>query len=233
MSNYAVKVKQSPGWNKNPVGMISISQGQEAHEGAKLDALLQWGIDNHHTCLLNISDTLHRHNLIRMGIAPDDAMQAAYRLGNEWMQRNADILNRHKHKMHRIHRWNDWLTHPQFESVHAMVLAHYDHAPTFRAAALADIEKFIGRKKGHGVDVEYDRLHKSSHIYLLEETAAYIIMARTYAANRVYPAKPLLTFEYLRHTPDLPPLLRGMEKAMCVRVLFKRLSPQTEARSAA
>src|SRR5690606_26061616 len=105
MNSYAVKVKQSPGWDNNPVGMISISHGQQAHEGAKLDALLRWGLESHERCLLNISDTLHRHNLIRLGAPPEVALQTAFRMGNEWMQRNADILGRYKNNFHHIHRW--------------------------------------------------------------------------------------------------------------------------------
>ena len=228
MNKYNVKIKQSPGWDRNPVGMISISHGQENHEGAKLDALLAWGIANHSTCLLNISDTLHRHNLIRAGATPDEAMQNAYRLGNEWMQRNAAVLARHKDRFSRIHRWNDWLHHPEFPGVHAQVLAFYADVTPFRAAADADILDFIGRKRTEADDHEYTRLETASRAYLLEETAAYIIMARTYAANRVYPAKPLRTFEYLRCTPDLPPLLQGMERAMCVRVLLKRIRAGAE-----
>lgn len=228
MSEYKVKIKQSPGWNLNPVGMISISQGQENHEGAKLDALLQWGIENHQQCLLNISDTLYRHNLIRDGVPAPEAAQESFRLGNEWMQRNAVTLSRHKDKFSRIHRWNDWLHHPEFNAVHAKVIEYYEHVPTFRACADADIESFIGRKRSQGADEAFTRLETASRAYLLEETAAYIIMARTYAANRVYPAKPLQTFEYLRHAPGLPPLLQGMERAMCVRVLLKRVR-ETEA----
>lgn len=223
MSKYAVKVKQSPGWDRNPVGMVSISQNQASHEGAKLDALLEWGIGNHTDCILNISDTLHRHNLVRAGMAPEQALAAARALGDEWMERNAAILARHKDRFSCIHRWNDWLFHADFAAVHDAVQDYFESVPAFREAALTDIQSFIGRKRNRGEDQEYDDLYRSSHAYLLEETAAYIIMSRTYAANRIYPAKPLLTFEYLRQAPDLPPVLRGMERAMCVRVLFKRL----------
>lgn len=223
MSKYCVKIKQSPGWDKNDTGMISISQGQEAHEGAKLEALLDWGVTNHKFCLLNISDTLHRHNLIRNGMDADSAATAAYRLGNEWMQRNAAALDKYRHRFYRIHRWNDWLHHPEFNIVHDAVQSYFIHNPGFRQAAMADIESFTTRKGAQAENTSPEARFNSTRDYLLEETAAYIIMSRTYAANRAYPAKPLQTFEYLRQTPGLPPLLRGMERAMCVRVLLKRL----------
>lgn len=224
MSNYAVKVKQSPGWDKNPVGMISISQGQINHEGAKLAALLDWGLRHHETCLLNISDTLHRHNLIRAGQTPEEAAQEAFRLGNEWMQRNAAVLEKTMSRFARVHRWNDWLYHADFAATHDAVWRHFEQDRDYRAAAMTDIAFFMERKEAQGESTTAAQRFESSRAYLLEETAAYIIMARTYAANRVYPAKPLQSFEYLRQTPDLPPLLRGMERAMCVRVLLKRMA---------
>lgn len=224
MSRYSVKIKQSPGWDQNPVGMISISQGQVNHEGDKLDALLAWGLANHKQCYLNISDTLHRHNLLRHGHDEQEAAQTAFRLGNEWMQRNAAILEKYLPRFAHVHRWNDWLYHAEFEDTHKAVWAQFENDPAFREAALTDIAFFVARKQAQGEDTTDQEKFDSSQKYLLEETAIYIIMARTYAANRVYPAKPLATFEYLRHTPDLPPLLRGMERAMCVRVLLKRMA---------
>lgn len=220
---YKTKVKQSPGWDSYNRCIISISQGQECHNGDKLDALLYWGIENHEECILNISDTLHRHNLIRNGMDRDKAYLKSFAMGNEWAIQNKAILDKHRACLKQIHRWNDWLYHHDFDDVHHGVIKYFNECDAFRNTALSDVERFVERKEnqqeGSAIEIKFN----NSLDYLLEETAAYIIMSRHYQANRVYPAKALNTFEYLRKTSDLPEIIKGMEQSMHVRVIFKRI----------
>lgn len=232
MPEYKIKVRKSLGWKSAEKGLISISQGQECHEGDKLDALLAWGIAEHAHCILNISDTLHRHNLIRQGAAPKEALRESQRLGDEWMLRNGETLQKYNSGFYRIHRWNDWLYHGDFSNLNHRVRDFYEYNDAFRAAAQADVNDFIGRKEPED-GVGPDRAFESSLDYLLEETAAYIIMSRMYRANRIYPGKPLRTFEHLRITPDIPLQLRGMEMSLCVHVTFKRTRDGETDRQAA
>lgn len=238
MKSYSVKVKQSPGWQQAESCIISISQGQENHEGEKLAALLEWGVTNHRRCVLNVSDTLHRHNLIAGGMGEAEAFVHARRLGDLWRERNAAFIRPFEASFYRTHRWNDWLFHPDFETVHGHVLSLFAGDAPFRAEAEKDIALFTGRKEKQDAGDEGDLLRATCTAYLLEETAAYIIMSRTYGASRVYPAVPLSTFAYLRdHAAAIPGPMRGMELSRDVRVLLKRrregAPPPAEARAAA
>lgn len=223
MKSYSVKVKQSPGWQQAESCIISISQGQENHEGEKLAALLEWGVANHRRCILNISDTLHRHNLMAGGTGEAEAFVQARRMGDLWRERNAAFIRPFENSFYRTHRWNDWLFHPDFETVHAHVLSLFTGDAPFRAEAEKDIALFTDRKTKQESPDRTARLRATCTAYLLEETAAYIIMSRTYGASRVYPAVPLSTFAYLRdHATAIPGPMRGMEKSRDVRVLLKR-----------
>lgn len=221
MTEYRVRVKQSPGWENFDTCLVSISMGQICHEGSKLDALLSWAVQSHKNCILNISDILHRHNLLRHGAGEQEAFQQAFAMGNEWMRRNDEILRHHLPRFQHIHRWGDWLNHPLFPEMHADILRLYEQNAAFKAAADSDIGGFILRKETQGEDTSAEQKKQSSFAYLMEELAAYILISRRYAASRVYPAKPLETFQFLRG-PGVPDSLKGMEHSMCTRVLLQR-----------
>ena len=223
MSEYRVKVKNSPGWENFDTCMVSISMGQLCHEGEKLEALLAWAVQNHRVRILNISDTLHRHNLARNGLSDQEAYQRAFALGNEWMQRNDETLKKHLPHFRHIHRWGDWLSHPDFKETERQFLKFYNECPDFKTAADSDIDGFVQRKENQGEKTDRLQKRESSFAYLMEELAAYTLIGRQYAANRVYPAKPLTTFQYLRRSPDVPESLKGMENFMCTRITLNRV----------
>lgn len=233
MAEYKIKVKQSPGWKNYNTCLVSISMGQAYHEGSKLDALLSWAAQNYPVKVLNISDTLHRHNLLRGGASENQAFQQAFALGNDWMRRNEDILKRHLPRFQHIHRWGDWTSHPDFSQIQEAITRFYEQNEMFRAAADIDIQSFVLRKESQGEETSIQQKKQSSFNYLMEEIAAYILMGRRYAANRVYPAKPLETFQYLRHASGIPESLKGMENSMCTRILCeRRKTRETEPKAA-
>ena len=109
----------------------------------------------------------------------------------------------------------------------------YETNEAFRSAADADIESFIKRKENQGEASARQQKRDSSFAYLMEELAAYILIARRYSASRVYPAKPLETFKFLRQSGIIPESLKGMENSMDTRVSFRHAHSWLPLREAA
>ena len=224
MTEYRIRIQNSPGWKDFDTCMVSISMGHAYHEGDKLDALLLWAIQNHKTRVLNISDILHRHNIICAGITETEASQQAYAMGNEWMRRNGDILKRRLPHFQHIHRWGEWLNHPDFEATRKGMLRYYQECPAFKNVVDADIERFSNRKEKQNEISDRDEVRARSFSYLIEELAAYVLIGRQYSANRIYPAKPLETFKYFRTAPSIPQELRGIENSLRSQAVFRKMS---------
>lgn len=233
MPSHKVRVSQTPDWKSYDTAIVSISHGQPNHEGDRLDSLLAWATSAYKKCVLNISDSLHAHNLTREGHNLAEARAKARQLGDEWLTRNKAIIDKYLDKFTEIRRWDDWLAHPDFPSVHEALWVHYNESPEFRAAIQADIDAFTQRHKDAANDNSLsEKFNSSSRAFLMEELAVYtIVFGKVYDnASRVYPSKPLESTTYLRTAPNLPESIRGMDKGLCTRVILDRIERKPPGR---
>jgi tRNA-dependent cyclodipeptide synthase len=220
MIKYNVSASGDGKWRRYKCGQVAISHGQPAHEGEKFEALLDWACRQFDEVVLNLSDTLYRHNLAAEGHNNFRAALMARTAGDEWLTRNGQVLNAYKDKIIAFHRWDDWLQHSDFPQVFASVTSLHGRDAGLRNAVAADAAEFLERRRKRGpVDVE--SFLQGSAAYLLEEIAVYILIGRTYEPARIYPSKDLLCFEYMRRE-SIPASLRGIDMTTHVNVNFKK-----------
>ncbi len=221
---YVVHGSGNPGWRECPRCQVGISLWNPAHEGKKFEALLQWATANFDSVILNISDTLYRHNLVASGMGYIDALACSREMGREWHIRNDAAIRRFSSRISKIHHWDDWRKCPEFYKTHNAILDLYALNPDFEKSIEDDVNMFIQRR--HIKDPEeIKKAKKASTSYILEELAGYLLIARAYKPNRVYPSKDLKSFEFLRQS-KVPDDLKGLEEMAHVKVNFKKRSSQ-------
>lgn len=225
MSRYSMSASRKGLQNKGCE--IGVSIGNPNHEGDKFQSIMDWADRRFEFCIITVSDTLHRHNLVGEGMEESEAYARSLEQGDIWLSQNVAALRSVEHADLRIKRWDEWLLHPDYESVHRMLVDYRDTNKGLQDALHQDIDNFLARKKRRGEDFDYDRVMRSSTEFLIEEIACYILIGRTYAALRVYPAKDMACFRYMRggHVPEG---LKGLELAPHLDLNFKRKIAEDE-----
>lgn len=102
---YKAKVLRSGNWQRYETCRQHISVGQPYHEGEKLKATFEWAAKRFTKHVIVVADTLQRHNM-------DGNAQQAKRYGDEWLQRNRDLLGILGSP--EIIRWDDLIGSPDF-----------------------------------------------------------------------------------------------------------------------
>ena len=224
MSKYNISAGGAPRWRECPRAMISISHGNRNLVGDKFEALLSWTAHRFHEVIINVSDTLYRHNLMAEGYSEELSLSMAERNGNIWLKEHHHIIKPHLPKILSMHRWNDWRQHRMFPEINAGIQDFYQNDSGLQQAVNDDCQAFLDRKLQQGFqDLEPYRI--GSRNYLLEELAAYTIIGRQYQANRIYPAKDLKCFEYMRTSNTVPVAIKGLELTTHIHANFKKKSP--------
>lgn len=221
MLKYNISASGDTRWRNCQRAMISISQGNRNLSGDKFEALISWAHNRFQEIIINVSDTLSRHNLIAEGYSEPLAESMAERHGNIWLKEHHHIIKQHKDKIIAIHRWNDWRQHSSYNEINDKIQRFYLDDIGLSKTVHDDCEMFLMRKIEQGYkDIEHHRI--CSRNYLLEELAAYTIIGRQYKANRIYPSKDLKCFEYMRSSSSIPASLQGLELTTHIHVSFKK-----------
>lgn len=221
MLKYNISASGNARWHNCQRAMISISQGNRNLAGDKFEALLSWAYTRFQEIIINVSDTLSRHNLIADGYSEPLAESMSERHGNIWLKEHHHIIKPHNDKIIAIHRWNDWRRHSSYDEISNQIHKFYLDDTGLTKAVNDDCEMFLLRKIEQGYEnIEHHRT--CSRNYLLEELAAYTIIGRQYQANRIYPAKDLKCFEYMRSSCSIPLSLKGLELTTHIHASFKK-----------
>lgn len=179
------------GFNK---ARLNISVGQDYHEGEKFLAQTEWVARHFNECVINICDTLQRHNLEASGIHPIQAQKMALINGKGWLERNNNAI-RLLPKPTIIH-WDKWLSHPEWEQATQTIEGAYHHNPTFKKIADETAESFLKRREFHS-NKELKIAHDYSLRYILEEAAFAQISSYQDVAD-IYPGTFPPIFDYMR-----------------------------------
>lgn len=222
---YRITVKAArPEWHQKTACILPISLGHNYHEGEKLESLFYWANKRFDTLIINLGDTLHRHNLMRSGYSAEDAFRQSLQLGEEWLVRNTPLMERQINKPCIMTRWSDWIFNPEYNDLEAAMRQHYEESENFRQALHSDINRFNNRQETDAATKISDNIVCAKSVdYLLEEATVNILIARQYQPIRAYPADDMNCFQYLS-TAELPDAIRGLEKSIRVNVKFKRKS---------
>ncbi|MEM8637545.1 MAG: tRNA-dependent cyclodipeptide synthase [Cyanobacteria bacterium P01_G01_bin.54] len=221
MENYRLKsVSRDRGWQENDLAYIPISLGNKYHYGKRLSCLLGWVAKRHTKIVINISDSLYRHNFVSEGMSGRTAYANALQKGKEWRLEHQLLFP--EYNILKIHHWNDWLNHTSYLSLHQDILCLYKLDNEFKKQIDTDISNFSNRK------IRYSKSNSTaieqSKKFLLEECACYILIGRTYRANRIYPGSTPNWLLYLRSS-TVSEALQGCENLKNIHIKFKRIAP--------
>ena len=198
------------------------------HDGAKLAALIEWADRNFDKFIITLSDTLYRYNLMAEGVSEAQAYMTSLKMGELWLADNhKTLLHRPYHKPCIIQRWDEWLSHSEYEKVYQDIQNLYQEDALFKNALDTDVDNFVRRQPVADIEI-YNRIKETSRLFLMEECAVYILIARTHRALRVYPAKDMECFKFLRLDPSLPKSLQGLSLAAHLDINFKRKGVTSE-----
>lgn len=203
-------------WQDYDECCLDISLFNRYQESEYLESTLLWINSRFKHCLLNLGDTLHRHNLSHQSPSIEVAHKESRLLGDDWLAKNACYFERLAIPF-TLMRSDDWLEDKDFARVHEALWGYYYKDKIFQAVVREDIEGFVARKP----DIAADIVRRSSLNYLIEETAADILLGSRGGVAHLYPGSRHACYWYLVEAAEhLPKDLRGLENSA-----FKRLSP--------
>ncbi len=137
-------------------------------------------------------------------------------IGQQWIADHKEQLG-YMRIPHELLRSDYWLAHSEFEATHDALWDYYYGDRSFKAVVDADVETFVTRRQ----DLPEGVVRKASLSYLLEETAADIILGRETGVAHLYPGHRHGCYGHLvQHKDAVPDILRGLENSA-----FKRVSP--------
>lgn len=161
------------------------------HQGLALKAIVDWiNQQNFQNGLIDISDTLNRHNHMISGISEIESYEISKREGLKWELQNKDVLAELKMPVQIVH-WDHWLQDERY--------------PIYLRAFEKALEKDLHLKMGMMSDIErhYQRKYKQtlhersssdvalSQKYYLEELAVLTIQFEDFPCAEFYPGKEL------------------------------------------
>lgn len=203
-------------WQSMATCCLDVSLYNRYQEGLYLASTYEWINSRFENCLINLGDTLHRHNLRYRCPGMEEAHKAARKLGDQWLEDNEPCLQMLKIP-YRILRSDDWLIDPDFEPVHEAIWEFYYKNREFQTVVKRDIETFVARR----TDLPASVVRNASLAYLLEETAADILLGKRGGVAHLYPGNRHECYGFLSSNANwVPERLRGLENSA-----FKRLSP--------
>jgi len=221
MAKYRIKAPKAQIWRKHEICEFGISPGHLSHEGDKLESLLDWGQKNFSKCIINLSDSLYRHNYQAAGLHEIPAYKASLEAGEKWIFQNKKILDNYKNFIEKLFRWDRWIYHADYSKIKSDIDDYYKNNAAFRESIQEDIKDFLDRKIRQGAEIDLNNASIYFKNYLLEEASCYVIIGRSYNPARIYPGKDLKTFEHLR-LGETPTHLMGMEKIPHIEVSVNR-----------
>lgn len=216
-----IRIRHPLGWTDKPSVCLSISCGMAYHEGDAFQAAMDSARTSGKQILVDLSDTLQRHNFIAQGCLPERAMEITRRIGDEWLERNAEQL-----KNATVLRWDRWLTHPDFKSIHSQLVQLDRTCELFSSTITDDIERFVKRQANQTA-----LTRQCSRDFILEEAAGEILLAREFSCSRLYPGKELDTLRILR-TLLVPNSPKGLERSSYYRFTIETQYDQNSANKA-
>ena len=163
--------------------LLLISVGQDYHEAEKLKSTIT-ALNKLHPkkCMIMVADTLQKYNLYQ-SFDKDIAYDMAQALGDQWINRNRDILSL-LNCPYQIFHWDYFITHPLYGDAFNQVMAAYQENEAFKLSILQTVHSFLARKKTPIV------MKQSCLDYILEECPAIIKVTQSLGFNTIiYPKK--------------------------------------------
>lgn len=209
--------------------LLTISVGQEVHEGDKFAATIDLVNAWFGSAILLIDDSLQRHSMALDKLQDADYFYAFSLLqGDLWLERNKPQYQRLT-ILQDILRWDQWLHHPHYAEQQQKIKACLAQQPDYQASFNHTIEEFLRRYDtrlpGSGY-VDKQRAKALCLDYLIEECSALCLWPELGCHFEVYPSPRNLAMEQTHQRfvlPDYPDLLHPLAIKFKNR---KQLKPQ-------
>ncbi|MFO1258078.1 MAG: hypothetical protein U1E78_06690 [Gammaproteobacteria bacterium] len=175
----------------NSHALLTISVGQEVHEGEKFEATIELinNTFNHITIL--VDDVLQRHS---MGLISDESPEWLYQHslneGDLWLERNKPVYTQLT-TPYTIIRWEKWLHHEKYESTYSKIKSAYLNDPAFRAHLDQTASTFLDRftRRQPKLSKDSAAAFNACLDYLFEECAALCLWIEGGYHFEVYPSQ--------------------------------------------
>ncbi|MBN1124602.1 MAG: tRNA-dependent cyclodipeptide synthase [Sedimentisphaerales bacterium] len=173
---------------------MGISLDNPVFQNDFLWALLEWATGHFDHCLIVVGDYLRRFNETMLnGLEGIRAEQAAEAVGDQFLQREGDLLSRFSSDKMTVIRWKPCLESDEYARARNTLAHLYNANEKFRAAVQRDAHSFVKRQQKHNqsfaVD-EVEAIHLSSQ-YLLEEIAVFSALSEKGWTVELYPGPEL------------------------------------------
>lgn len=209
--------------------LMTISVGQQTHEGERFSSTIDLINASFHSCVILIDDSLQRHTMaLSQGKDADAFYQTSIEEGNLWLKRNEKYLSKLSIPT-KIMRWDHWLKHTHFSAQQDKIKALLEEDEEYREAFNISVNTFLDKYLARSVDIDdfgIDRARKLSFDFVLEECAALTLWFELQCQFEVYPNGHNQAIKATKKRfvyPSYPDLLRS------VTIVFrnvKQLEPQ-------
>lgn len=219
----SVSVTPKQAWRHHRNFHVGISMGSRNHTGSAFAAVVGWINDQGFDFgLLDVSDTLNRHN----DNEHEGDLRARFAAANgvRWRRDNAAAL-KGLTTPHRIVHWNQWLSDPRFAAYKAQFETAFNEQPAFRDAVTKDITNFLKRKYGTDVHEISPADMATGKRYYLEELAVLSIQFENFPCVKLYPGKELESMKVIRagKVRNIP---TGIQNTTFARLFVKSDEPE-------
>ena len=183
MSGYKVKVLSNAVWRKFKSARLDVSLQNTKQIGEKFETALLWAIDNFEHVEISLADTLQRHTFSAdYNVDIEKSNNMTIREGDVWIDYHRDLLEKHNIP---VIRWNERISHVDFEQYHQMVRELYLTNLEFKKLVNDDCNSFIQRRSYS----ENKRLFVLN--YILEEQAVFAMLSQKENSIGIYPGSIL------------------------------------------
>lgn len=208
---------------KNSCALLTISVGQQTHEGEVFKATMELVNNSFGSCVILVDDSLQRHTMaLNETNDADFFYDLSIKEGQRWLERNKrfyDLLNIPRQIMH----WNKWLNHPNFVHSQNEIIKLIDADPAYRTAFDESINEFLDKycsRLACPENFDRERAYKLSLDFVIEECSALCLWPELKCHFEVYPNSHNMAIEETRKRfvaklfPDLlQPITIGFRNA--------------------
>lgn len=188
--------KSASSWKAYNTAVIGVSLSSKNHIGPAFAGLMNWVGNNFDSCIIDLSDSLHRYNVINDHHSVEEAHSITQAQGSAWLRDHALIIDATPIPTTVI-RWDHWLSHPDFQKHFDAFKIAAETQPDFHATLMQDIHHFNLRRNIEPDQASAAQLQHSLN-YLLEELAAHSILYAQTPCAVVYPGKDHESFKMAR-----------------------------------
>jgi len=183
---------------KDSTCLLTISVGQEYHEGEKLEAILTLINTSFKSFSILLGDTLQRYTIaLNDHHAPEYFHSTTLMQGEEWLKRNEPSFKKLT-GFQNVIRWDAWLKDPLFIEKETLVKKKLaldkSYQEKFEVVVTNYLKKYICRLS-EPEKFDYNRAYQLCFKYILEECIALCLWCNTDCDYEIYPSQRNLAMD--------------------------------------